>query len=206
MEYLPEFNHLLAVLAGLLFINQLRLRRSLRDSHFSQVEEVSYLHGLTDQIKEMGEMNVADIESMTATTTEALDSIHRRIDAVQDAPDRVERLAGTVMDTLHRVNQLTSRVDDVIEEAISKSSIEAMAVARQLVENMVRGKSQEFIDKMDRVEAALAPLPPMREFKAKRNKGLALKSADVNAKPLLQRGDLTGKFKPFVGETPPELL
>lgn len=190
MYYLPEITHiLLAILAGLLFINQLSLSRenditqSMLTDTLTAISDIGEANML--DLKSMAAANVAGIESMTDTTSQVMGRLSRRIDDVQDAPQRVEKLANTVMRTLDRVNRIESRaaaiVEETVERATQRASTEAIATARQLVENMILGKSAGMTARMERVEHACAPLPRMTDFRTERSKAQMLTVGEVQA-------------------------
>lgn len=132
-DLVPAIEHTLAILGGLLFINQLRLRRKIDKGLF--------------------EVQGAIVEVAAQTTV-----IEQDLSAFADIAENTEML---ITQCGGDIRALERKVDEAVNEATREASTQAMGSVRQMVQNMTLGKFHAADERLARLEKACQPLPEL---------------------------------------------
>ena len=137
MDFLPDINLLVAMLGGLLLINQIRLRRQLLNTIEVQAIQAESVADTEKNLTCFAEIAEATEDRIT---TVALDvaQLKRDVQAVSGAPAAAQRAAADCR---------ASRED-------------TLAAGRQLIENMIVGQGTQYERRLKAVEAAVLGRAP----------------------------------------------
>jgi len=157
-DFVPAFEHTLAVLGGLLFINQLRTNRWLR-----RTEEncTNALHAVVEVAAQttVVEQDLAAFADIAENTENLITQCGGDVRALERVVNGLN--ADDIADQILRAQRATNRINTLTDEAVKIASEQALGAVRQMVQNMTLGKQTQNEARFERLEKACGPLPPL---------------------------------------------